>query len=92
MKQKSRILVPAFAVGRTQQLLYHLDELFCAGAFKPFPIYLDSRMAIEAKARIRTLNGFSAYAGQTELLRWFARLASTHAGPDVRINQAQRAA
>lgn len=48
VKQKSRILVPAFAVGRTQQLLYHLDELFCAGIFKPFPIYLDSPMAIEA--------------------------------------------
>jgi metallo-beta-lactamase family protein len=46
--QKSRILVPAFAVGRTQQILYHLDELFCAGAVKPFPVYLDSPMAIEA--------------------------------------------
>lgn len=48
VKQRSRILVPAFAVGRTQQILYHLDELFCAGAVKPFPVYLDSPMAIEA--------------------------------------------
>lgn len=48
VKRKSRILVPAFAVGRTQQILYHLDELFCAGAVKPFPVYLDSPMAIEA--------------------------------------------
>ncbi len=47
-QQKSRILVPAFAVGRTQQILYHLDELFCAGTLKPFPVYLDSPMAIEA--------------------------------------------
>jgi metallo-beta-lactamase family protein len=46
--RKARILVPAFAVGRTQQILYHLDELFCAGAIKPFPVYLDSPMAIEA--------------------------------------------
>jgi metallo-beta-lactamase family protein len=48
VQRKARILVPAFAVGRTQQIIYHLDELFCAGTIKPFPIYLDSPMAIEA--------------------------------------------
>jgi len=48
VNRKARLLVPAFAVGRTQQILYHLDELFCAGAVKPFPVYLDSPMAIEA--------------------------------------------
>lgn len=48
VKQKSRVLVPAFAVGRTQQIIYHLDELFCAGTLKPFPVYIDSPMAIEA--------------------------------------------
>lgn len=48
IRLKSRILVPAFAVGRTQQILFHLDELFCAGKVKPFPIYIDSPMAIEA--------------------------------------------
>ncbi len=48
VRRQARILVPAFAVGRTQQILYHLDELFCAGTVKPFPVYLDSPMAIEA--------------------------------------------
>lgn len=48
VEQKARVLVPAFAIGRTQQILYHLDELFCAGVVKPFPVYLDSPMAIEA--------------------------------------------
>jgi len=48
VQRRARILVPAFAVGRTQQIIYHLDELFCAGTIKPFPIYLDSPMAIEA--------------------------------------------
>jgi metallo-beta-lactamase family protein len=48
VRRQARILVPAFAVGRTQQILYHLDELFCAGELKPFPVYLDSPMAIEA--------------------------------------------
>ena len=46
--RKARILVPSFAVGRTQQIIYHLDEMFCAGTLKPFPIYIDSPMAIEA--------------------------------------------
>jgi metallo-beta-lactamase family protein len=54
VQRKSRMLVPAFAVGRTQQILYHLDELFCAGAIKPFPVYLDSPMAIEASKIYRS--------------------------------------
>ncbi|MCS7090471.1 MAG: MBL fold metallo-hydrolase [Verrucomicrobiota bacterium] len=48
VRQKARLLVPAFAIGRTQQILYHLDELFCAGAVPPFPVYVDSPMALEA--------------------------------------------
>ena len=48
VRNKSRILVPAFAVGRTQQIIFHLDELFCDGAVKPFPVYIDSPMAIQA--------------------------------------------
>lgn len=43
-----KILVPTFAVGRAQQILYHLSEMFEDGAVKPFPVYLDSPMAIEA--------------------------------------------
>jgi metallo-beta-lactamase family protein len=46
--RRARILVPAFAVGRTQQILFHLEELFCAGTIAPFPVYLDSPMAIAA--------------------------------------------
>jgi metallo-beta-lactamase family protein len=46
--RKARILVPAFATGRSQQIIYHCEELFCAGTLQPFPIYLDSPMAIEA--------------------------------------------
>lgn len=43
-----KILVPVFAVGRTQLLLYLLTEMFCDGTVPPFPIYIDSPMAIEA--------------------------------------------
>jgi metallo-beta-lactamase family protein len=44
----SKILVPAFAVGRTQDILYHLAALIRTGTVPPIPIYLDSPMAIAA--------------------------------------------
>ncbi|GIX45595.1 MAG: MBL fold metallo-hydrolase [Candidatus Hydrogenedentota bacterium] len=46
--RKAKILVPSFAVGRTQQLIYHLAALFRDGRLPQFPIYLDSPMAQEA--------------------------------------------
>ena len=42
------IVVPAFAVGRTQELLYHLAMLERARRIPRLPTYLDSPMAIEA--------------------------------------------
>jgi metallo-beta-lactamase family protein len=47
-EQRARILVPAFAVGRTQALLYHLAEAIREGAIPEIPIYLDSPMAAAA--------------------------------------------
>jgi metallo-beta-lactamase family protein len=44
----AKILVPVFAVGRTQLLLYLLAGAFQRGTLAPFPIYIDSPMAIEA--------------------------------------------
>jgi metallo-beta-lactamase family protein len=45
---RGKILVPTFAVGRSQQILYHLGVMFLQKQIKPFPVYLDSPMAIEA--------------------------------------------
>ncbi len=45
---KGKILVPTFAVGRSQQILYHLAVMFHGQHVKPFNVYLDSPMAIEA--------------------------------------------
>jgi metallo-beta-lactamase family protein len=42
------LLVPAFAVGRTQELIYHLRALEDAGRIPRLPTYVDSPMAIEA--------------------------------------------
>jgi metallo-beta-lactamase family protein len=41
------ILVPAFALGRTQELLWMLQELEAAGRIPSLPVYVDSPMAIE---------------------------------------------
>jgi metallo-beta-lactamase family protein len=46
IEQRGRVLVPAFAVGRTQLLLYLLAGAFKRKALAPFPIFLDSPMAI----------------------------------------------
>ena len=42
-----RILIPAFAVGRTQELLYGLNSLFREGAIPSIPVYVDSPLAID---------------------------------------------
>ena len=46
-------IVPAFAVGRTQSLLYHLWRLKQAGRIGSTPIFLDSPMAISATQLLR---------------------------------------
>ncbi|MGE3806400.1 MAG: MBL fold metallo-hydrolase [Gemmataceae bacterium] len=58
VQRRGKILVPVFAIGRTQLLLYSLSGLFQNKVVPPFPVYLDSPMAIEA-TRI--------YAQHTEL-------------------------
>lgn len=42
------VLIPAFAVGRTQLILYYIHELFKQGKISNCPVYLDSPMAISA--------------------------------------------
>jgi len=46
--QKGKILVPTFAVGRAQVMLYHLANMFREGIVDPFPVVMDSPMAIRA--------------------------------------------
>jgi metallo-beta-lactamase family protein len=48
VEANAKILVPVFAIGRTQLLLYLLAGAFKNKTLPPFPIYVDSPMAIEA--------------------------------------------
>lgn len=45
-----RVLIPAFAVGRTQELVYDLHELQRADKIPDIPIYIDSPLATNATA------------------------------------------
>jgi metallo-beta-lactamase family protein len=43
-----RVLIPAFAVGRTQEILYDLHALVRAGEVPRIPVFIDSPLAIDA--------------------------------------------
>ncbi|HEX7123014.1 MAG TPA: MBL fold metallo-hydrolase [Gemmatimonadaceae bacterium] len=42
-----RVMIPAFAVGRTQELVYALHSLALEGAIPRIPIFIDSPLAID---------------------------------------------
>ena len=42
------LLVPSFAIGRTQEIVWELDRLVSAGEIPALPLYLDSPMASKA--------------------------------------------
>ena len=46
--QRKKILVPAFAIGRSQQVIYHVAEMVAKREIPGMPIYLDSPMAVDA--------------------------------------------
>ena len=48
IESKAKVLVPVFAVGRTQLLLYLLAGAFQRKTLPKFPIFLDSPMAVKA--------------------------------------------
>ncbi|MDP4621592.1 MAG: MBL fold metallo-hydrolase [Hydrogenophaga sp.] len=45
-KRRGNVIVPAFAVGRTQELIYHLHQLTEQGRLSHLNIYVDSPMAV----------------------------------------------
>lgn len=43
-----KVVVPAFAVGRTQELVYGLNRMITEGEISPIPVFVDSPLAINA--------------------------------------------
>ncbi len=48
IKRGGKIIIPAFAVGRTQEIIYFLNMMISEGAIAPLPVYVDSPLAVAA--------------------------------------------
>lgn len=48
VNDNGKVIIPAFAVGRTQTIVYVLHKLFDQGRIPEIPIYVDSPLAVDA--------------------------------------------
>jgi metallo-beta-lactamase family protein len=48
IEKKGKLIIPAFSVGRTQELVYMMDRLETQGKLPKVPVYVDSPLAIDA--------------------------------------------
>ena len=48
LEKKGKLIIPAFSVGRTQELLYALNQLDLEKRLPPIPVYVDSPLSREA--------------------------------------------
>ncbi len=46
--RQGKVVIPSFAVGRAQELVYELSRLIHAGEIPPLPVYVDSPLATHA--------------------------------------------
>ena len=46
--QRGQVIIPAFSVGRTQQIVYTLHQLTCDGKLPRVPIFVDSPLSVNA--------------------------------------------
>jgi metallo-beta-lactamase family protein len=52
--QRGKVIVPAFAVGRTQEIVFFLNQLISEKIIPPIPVYVDSPLAVEASKIFRS--------------------------------------
>lgn len=48
IEKRGKLIVPAFSVGRTQEIVYMLDKMETAGLLPKIPVYVDSPLAVNA--------------------------------------------
>ncbi|MCB9280310.1 MAG: MBL fold metallo-hydrolase [Lewinellaceae bacterium] len=48
VEKRGKLIIPAFSVGRTQEIVYLLDQLENAGKLPHIPVYVDSPLAVNA--------------------------------------------
>ncbi len=47
LQRGGKVIIPAFAVGRTQELVYDLNRMISDGDLPPVPVFVDSPLAVE---------------------------------------------
>jgi len=89
LAQNAKILVPTFAVGRAQSMIYHLAAMFAEKVVAPFPVVLDSPMAVEA-TRLHMQHPelfdeeMAELAGEKEFIKNFSTLQYSLTAEDSR--------
>ena len=48
VRKKGKLIIPAFSIGRTQEIVYMMDKLETAGLLPKIPVYVDSPLAVNA--------------------------------------------
>jgi len=48
VKNKGRLIIPAFSLGRTQEIVFLLDKMENAGELPKIPVYVDSPLSVNA--------------------------------------------
>jgi metallo-beta-lactamase family protein len=48
IRRGGKVIIPSFAVGRTQELVYHLNMMMFARDVPPVPVFVDSPLAVNA--------------------------------------------
>jgi metallo-beta-lactamase family protein len=56
VEQQGKVIIPAFSLGRTQQLVYSLNQHFHAGELPRIPIFVDSPLATRLTKIFRRYN------------------------------------
>ncbi len=53
VKKQGKLIIPAFSVGRTQELLFFLNQLNLENALPEIPVYVDSPLSFEATTVVK---------------------------------------
>jgi metallo-beta-lactamase family protein len=48
IEKRGKMIIPAFSVGRTQEIVYMLDQMQTSGLLPEIPVYVDSPLATDA--------------------------------------------
>lgn len=48
IKRGGKVVIPSFAIGRTQELVYNLNRMYASGDLPQVPVYVDSPLAVNA--------------------------------------------